>query len=230
MGQQLHVAKVGDGYIASNQVPVLGTGTWGWWGPSPTGPFSPIGQLWDANAAPYGPLHSNWFTYGGRVINTSAGAIGVFSVNTWDDEGATVAGVYGPRFVTVGDHLIDRDPFGGARVDDGPARRHPAGGLGHRPRHHRRGDGPGERGRPARPDRHRRRRPPRRRAALPRLGWLPRHRRPDPPDGRRPPAVRHRRQRAAGPDRPLAGLHPRQWFRTGVGLRGRESRPGARLP
>ena len=112
VGQQLHVAKVGDGYVASNQIPLLGSGTWGWWGPSPTGPFSPISRLWDANDKPFGPLHSNWFSYGGRVINSSAGAIGVFSVNTFDDEGARVAGVYGPRFVTIGDHLIDRDPFG----------------------------------------------------------------------------------------------------------------------
>ena len=112
VGEQLHVAKVGDGYVASNQIPLLGSGTWGWWGPSPTGPFSPIGQLWDANDPPHGPLHSNWFSYGGRVINSSAGPIGVFSVNTADNEGATVAGVYGPRFVTIRDHLIDRDPFG----------------------------------------------------------------------------------------------------------------------
>ena len=112
VGTQLHVARVGDGYIASNQIPLLGSGTWAWWGPTATGPFAPIGQLWDANDAPYGPLHSNWFSYGGRVINTSAGAIGVFSVNTADDEASRVAGVYGPRFVTMKDHLLDRNPFG----------------------------------------------------------------------------------------------------------------------
>ncbi len=112
VGTQLHVAKEGDGYIASNQIPLLGSGTWAWWGPTATGPFSPIGQLWDANDRPYGPLHSNWFSYGGRVINTSAGAVGVFSINTTDDEGARVAGIYGPRFVTIKDHLIDRNPFG----------------------------------------------------------------------------------------------------------------------
>ena len=113
VGTQLHVAKVGDGYIASNQIPLMGTGTWGWWGPTAVGPFSPIGQLWDANDRPYGPLHSNWFSYGGRVINTSAGAIGVFNINTSDDEGARVAGIYGPRLVTLRSHLLDRNPFGG---------------------------------------------------------------------------------------------------------------------
>ncbi|HEY5154940.1 MAG TPA: hypothetical protein VIJ47_09425, partial [Acidimicrobiales bacterium] len=112
VGTQLHVAKVGDGYIASNQIALLGTQAWGWWGPTALGPFHPIGAMWDANDRPYGPLHSNWFSYGGRVINTSAGAIGVFSINTFDDEGARIAGIYGPRLVTPKDHLLDRNPFG----------------------------------------------------------------------------------------------------------------------
>ena len=112
VGTQLHVAKVGDGYVASNQIPLLGSGTWAWWGPTAGGPFAPMGQIWDANDKPFGPLHSNWYSYGGRVINTSAGSIGVFSVNTGDDEAARVAGVYGPRFVAVKDHELDRNPFG----------------------------------------------------------------------------------------------------------------------
>jgi hypothetical protein len=112
VGTQLHVTAVGDGFVASNQVDVLSTTVNAWWGPTATGPFSPIGTLLDAQQPPVGPLPANWFTYGGRVIPTSAGPIGVINVNTWDDEGGTVAGVYGPRFVALDQHLLDRDPFG----------------------------------------------------------------------------------------------------------------------
>jgi hypothetical protein len=112
VGTQLHVTAMADGYIASNQIPLLGTETWGWWGPTATGPFTPIGKLWDTSVPPVGPLPGNWYSYGGRIINTSAGPIGVFSVNTADDEAARVAGVYGPRFLGVGDHVLDRRPFG----------------------------------------------------------------------------------------------------------------------
>ena len=112
VGTQLHVAKVGDGYIASNQIALLGTQAWAWWGPTALGPFRPIGALWDANAPPLGPLHSNWFSYGGRVINTSAGAVGIYNINTFDNQGAQVAGLYGPHFVGLGDHVLDRNPFG----------------------------------------------------------------------------------------------------------------------
>ena len=61
-------------------------------------------------------MPSNWFTYGGRLINTSAGTIGVYSVNTWDDEAAEVAGVYGPRFVALELPRLDRTPFGGVNA------------------------------------------------------------------------------------------------------------------
>jgi hypothetical protein len=112
VGTELHVAAVDDGYVASNQVAILGTTTNAWWGPTPTGPFSPIGTVVDTSSPPVGPTPSNWFTYGGRVIQSSAGAIAVVSVNTWDDEAGTVAGVYGPRFVALDRHLLNRDPFG----------------------------------------------------------------------------------------------------------------------
>ncbi len=104
---ELHVTPYGDGYLATSQLAVLSTSTSGWWGPTPTGPFTPIGSMFDAGSIP-----ANWFTYGGRLISTSAGTIGVYSVNTWDDEGGQVAGVYGPRFVAVDRHVLDRDPFG----------------------------------------------------------------------------------------------------------------------
>ena len=111
-GLELHVAAVGDGYVATNQIPVLATTTEAWWGPTPTGPFSPIGTVMDSSQPPYGPMPVNWFTYGGRIIDTSAGAIGVFNVNTWDDENAHVAGVYGPRFTAISSSVTDRDPLG----------------------------------------------------------------------------------------------------------------------
>jgi hypothetical protein len=59
-----------------------------------------------------GALPWNQFTYGGRLISTSAGTIGVYSLNTFDDQGAEVAGLYGPRFVALSAHVLDRDPFG----------------------------------------------------------------------------------------------------------------------
>ena len=120
-GTELHVIKYGDGYLATSQLAVLSTATSGWWGPTPTGPFTSIGSVFDAGEPPLGPVPSNWFTYGGRLIATSAGTIGVYSVNTWDDEGATVAGVYGPRLVSVSHDVLDRDPFGNLEsLESGP--------------------------------------------------------------------------------------------------------------
>jgi hypothetical protein len=69
-------------------------------------------------------MPSNWFTYGGRTIDTSAGTIGVYSVNTSDDEAATVAGVYGPRFVGLSANALDRTPYG---LVDGGATTRPGG-------------------------------------------------------------------------------------------------------
>jgi hypothetical protein len=111
-GTELHVLPVDGAYLATNQIPVLSTATQGWWSTSSTGPFVPTGPLFDEAQPPLGPNPSNWFTYGGRLIQTSAGPIGVYSVNTWDDEAARVAGVYGPRFVGLDSHTLDRTPFG----------------------------------------------------------------------------------------------------------------------
>ncbi len=115
-GTELHVRPVSDGWLATNQVPLLGTATNVWWSTSPAGPFTSGGTLFDENLPPLGPLPSNWFTYGGRTIQTSAGEIGVYSVNTTDSEGATVAGVYGPRFVALDSNQLDRTPFGGVNL------------------------------------------------------------------------------------------------------------------
>ena len=115
-GLELHVIPAGGGFLADNQIPVLSTTANAWWSASLSGPFVPVGTLFDENQPPLGPIHSNWFVYGGRLINTSAGVIGVYSVNTWDDEAAQVAGVYGPRFVALDSHTIDRTPFGGVNA------------------------------------------------------------------------------------------------------------------
>ncbi len=112
VGMQMHVIDVGDGFVASNQIPLMSFDTWGWWAPTAIGPYRPIGRIIDEMNGPAGPLHSNWFTYGGQAINTSAGTIGVFNVNTKDDEVFRVAGVYGPRFVALDPHVRDPIPFG----------------------------------------------------------------------------------------------------------------------
>ncbi len=116
-GLELHVMQTSDGFLATNQLSVLSSDTNAWWSASLTGPFVSVGTLFDENQPPLGPIPSNWFVYGGRLIRTSAGIIGVYSVNTWDDEAAEVAGVYGPRFVALAPHpTIDRTPFGGVNV------------------------------------------------------------------------------------------------------------------
>ncbi len=115
-GIELHVMATSNGFLANNQLSVLSTDTNGWWSASLTGPFVAAGTLFDEGQPPLGPLPSNWFVYGGRLINTSAGIIGVYSVNTWDDEAGLVAGVYGPRFVALDSHTIDRTPFGGVNA------------------------------------------------------------------------------------------------------------------
>ena len=115
-GLELHVMPVPGGYLATNQIPVLSTATNAWWSSSPLGPFVAVGSLFDESQPPLGPNPSNWFTYGGRLIQTSAGPIGVYSVNTWDAQASQVAGVYGPRFVALSTHGLDRTPFGG--MDD----------------------------------------------------------------------------------------------------------------
>jgi hypothetical protein len=115
-GIELHVMATGDGFLANNQLSILSTDTNGWWSASLTGPFVAVGTLFDEGQPPLGPIPSNWFVYGGRLIRTSAGIIGVYSVNTWDDEAAEVAGVYGPRFVALDSHTIDRTPFGGVNT------------------------------------------------------------------------------------------------------------------
>ena len=111
-GTELHVLPVDGADLATNQIPVLTTTAQGWWSTSANGPFMATGSLFDEAQPPLGPIPSNWFTYGGRLIQTSAGPIGVYSVNTWDDEAAEVAGVYGPRFVALDSHVLDRTPFG----------------------------------------------------------------------------------------------------------------------
>jgi hypothetical protein len=110
VGARLFAGNVAGGVLASTQIQVTGAETWGWLGSSPTGPFAPIGRFWDTTTGPAGPLPSNWFTYQGRTITTSAGTIGMFNVNTNDDEAARVAGVYGPRFLgPSAPHLYLRD-------------------------------------------------------------------------------------------------------------------------
>jgi hypothetical protein len=111
-GNELHVTRIAGRYIASTQLAILGHTTSGWWAPTPSGPFKPIGQLFDETSPPAGPMHTNWFTYGGRIITTSVGPVGVFSVNTWDDEGGQIAGVYGPRFVPVDPNQIHDRSYG----------------------------------------------------------------------------------------------------------------------
>ena len=62
---------------------------------------------------PLGPMPSNWFTYGGRLIQTSAGTIGVYSVNTWDAEASAGgrrvrAPLRGPQLPRLEPHPLRR--------------------------------------------------------------------------------------------------------------------------
>jgi hypothetical protein len=108
VGARLYASAVPGGVLATTQVQVTGTKTWGWFGPAAPGPLKPIGRsLWDTSVPPVGPLPGNWFTYQGRTIETSAGTIGMFNVNTSDDEAGRVAGVFGPRFVDISGRADD---------------------------------------------------------------------------------------------------------------------------
>jgi hypothetical protein len=112
VGARLYADEVPGAVLATTQVQVSGAETWGWLGPTATGPFRPLGHpLWDTSVPPIGPLPSNWFTYQGRTISTSAGMIGMFNVNTFDGEGGRVAGVYGPRFLDIAQPSVTQ-PFG----------------------------------------------------------------------------------------------------------------------